>query len=339
MDSKSKSAAAKTDAKGVSHHRASRKEAPRPLSGDPKKISTARKTNETRPNKPPRATNGHLVQQKTRMATSTSWVRGGSSLSFADVVRKKNEAEVVNLHVEQADPSVSETETVEHDVVAATHDHDLQKPVVGYSPSNENEEVTYSATLQPQHEAPIVPTAVPACQDDDVDEVRSIKYYVLEIDRILEESVLLPSHATAIAAEYVGFCTFSGQVGKPPTAPALSQVQSQFYRPEPTAARSFSGMGGASDMNRGQHWISQSSHSADYAGPNWSLQERGQRGFHQTLQYNSYAAPLQQQPAQRNFVTQTVNRILQNDLPDVPLRQIRDAGAFSRHTGNGGGVW
>lgn len=329
MDHKGKGATGKGDAKGNSRQRPPRNEDQKPQKNDVRKVSVGRKTADTR-HKSRRVTHGTPVQQKTIVTTTTNWVRGGSSLSFADVVRKHADSAAFDSHVKGADEKIVENVPVERDVVDVVHEV-MDKNVGVYPLSNENEDITYSVG---QQDAAVVQAAIPASQEE-VDEVPPIKYYVLEIDRILEESVMLPPHATAIAAEYVGFCTFSGQPGKPPAAPLLQQ---QFYRPEAATMRPFPGMGGTTDMARGQHWAPQSGHSVDYANTNWSLQERSQRGFHQGLQYNSYAPPVQQS-SQRGFISSSVNRILQNDISDPSLRQLRDVGTFSRHSGNSGGVW
>lgn len=329
MDYKGKGTGGKYDPKGVSRQRPPRNEDQKMQKDDGKKVSVGRRAPETR-HKPRRVTNSLPVQQKTVVTTTTNWVRGGSSLSFADVVRKNTDSAAFVSHVKRADEKIVEDEPMGHDVVDMMHEV-IDKKVGGYPLSNENDEITYSSGHQ---DSAVVQPSISTSQEE-VDEVPPIKYYVLEIDRILEESVMLPPHATAIAADYVGFCTFSGQVGKPPAAPPIQQ---QFYRPDAATMRSFPGMGGTSDMGRSQHWAPQSGHSVDYANTNWSLQERGQRGFHQGLQYNSYAPPVQQS-SQRTFIPSTVNRMLQNEISDASLRQLRDVGAFSRHSGNSGGVW
>ncbi|RNF11565.1 nucleic acid binding protein Tc38 [Trypanosoma conorhini] len=342
MNSKSRVGGTKGDTKGVSRQRPPKEEKRNASSGEAaKKASVGRKADETHV-KRAQSANVPSVQQKVQVTTATSWVKGSSSLSFADVVRKKTEAAVVTVLPEQLHEEVAESVHEETDAVEVTPD--VQEDPVHVPPEQtehtEKEDIAY-ATMQ--QDAAIVEAVIPPPPEEEVEEVPSVKYYVLEIDRIVEESVNLPPRTMTTATEYMGVYTFSGQAGKPPTPPATTQLQQQFYRPEATAARTFAGMGGTADLSRGQHWGPQPGHAVDYTNANWSLPDRGQRVFHQGMQYSSYAPPppvqQQQQQPQRNFMPQTVNRILQNDAADAPLRHIRDPGAFNRQSGNGGGVW
>ncbi|ORC92526.1 TC38 protein [Trypanosoma theileri] len=333
MNSKGKGATTKVDYKGTSRPRPPRDENQKPpLSDNKKKVPVGRKTAEVQSQRTP-AANGPLVQQKTQAVTTTSWVKGGSSLSFADIVRKKAENVVPTPPVEHSEEPA--TVHVEEEVVVDVTQEVQEEEPINVQPLNgENEDdIPYDAMQQDS----AIEAAIPAPQVKVLEDVPAIKYYVLEIDRIMEESVLLPSRATTIADEHSGTYIFSGQSGKPPTPP-VAQVQQQFYRPETTTVRPFAGMGTISDINRGSHWNAQPGHSVDYSNVNWALQDRSQRPFHQPMQYNSYPAPVQQQ-TQRNFIPPPVNRTRQNEVSDASLRAFRDAGAFNRHPGNGGGVW
>ncbi|KAH9589229.1 hypothetical protein LSM04_004587 [Trypanosoma melophagium] len=331
MNSKGKGATTKDDYKGASRPRPPRDENQKPPLGDhKKKVPVGRTTAEIQP-KRTLAANGPLVQQKPRAATTTSWVKGGSSLSFADIVRKKAENVVPTPPVEQTEePAVVQ---VEEAVVEVSQEVQEEEPINVHPLNSENEDISYDAMQQDS----AIADAIPAPPVKVIEDVPAIKYYVLEIDRIMEDSVLLPPRATTIADEHAGAYVFSGQSGKPPTPP-VAQVQQQFYRPETTTVRPFAGMGAIPDINRASHWNAQPAHSVDYSNVNWALQDRGQRTFHQSLQYNSYPAPVQPQ-AQRNFIPPPVNRTRQNEVPETSLRAFRDAAAFNRHPGNGGGVW
>ncbi|KEG10212.1 hypothetical protein DQ04_04041040 [Trypanosoma grayi] len=334
MSSRNKSATLKGNAKGVSRQRPSKDEDHKSPLGDPKKKPyVGGKTMEVRPKQAP-VSNGPSVQQKTQV-TTTSWVKGGSSLSFVDVVRKRAEnAAVATSPPEPVEDAV--TVHMEEEVVDMMPDVHEEEHINVQTLNTEAEDITYDAM---QHDAAIVQAVMPAPPEEELEETPAVVYYVLEIDRIVEESILLPPRATAIGVENDGVYTFSGQAGKPPTP-----VQQQFYRPETTAPRTFGAVGGTSDINRNSHWGQQPGHSAEYAGLSWALQDRNQRSFHQGMQYNSYAPPVQQQQQQqqqqqRNFIPQVVNRMRQNDMPEASLRALRDPGAFNRHPGNGGGVW
>ncbi|KAF8282424.1 TC38 [Trypanosoma cruzi] len=337
MNFKNRVSETKGEVKGPSRQRPLKENKRKFAAGDAiKKASVGRRADETHP-KRVQAANGPSQQQKVQVATTTSWVKGGSSLSFADVVRRKTENVVMNIQPEESHEDIAEVVHVENDAVDLMHD--IQEDSINvHNMNNESEDIAYPTI---QQDTAIVQAVIPPIPEEELMEVPSIKYYVLEIDRIVEESVNLPPRTMATAADYMGVYTFSGQAGKPPTPPTATQLQQQFYRPETTTARPFGGMSGTSEISRGQHWGSQPGHTVDYTNANWSLQERGQRMFHQGMQYSSYAPPppVQQQQPQRNFMPQTVNRMLQSDSADAPLRHLRESGTFNRHPGNGGGVW
>ncbi|RNE99271.1 nucleic acid binding protein Tc38 [Trypanosoma rangeli] len=337
MNSKSRVGVSKGDKKGVSRQRPPKEERQNASSGDAaRKSSVGRRPEQAHP-KRAQAASGPSVQQKMQVTTVTSWVKGGSSLSFADVVRKKTDTAAMNMQLENSYEEAAEVVCGES--VAVELAHDIQEDPINVPPeSNENEDIAY---VTMQQDAAIVQAIIPSPPEEEVEEMPTVNYYVLDIDRIVEESVNLPPRTMATATEYMGVYTFSGQAGKPPTPPATTQLQQQFYRPESAAARAFAGMGGTTDLTRGQHWGPQPGHAVDYTNANWSLPDRAPRVFHQGMQYSSYAPPpsMQQQQAQRNFIPQAVNRILQNDSADPSLRHIRDPGTFNRQPGNGGDVW
>ncbi|KAH8611825.1 hypothetical protein ERJ75_000949500 [Trypanosoma vivax] len=269
------------------------------------------------------------VKQKAKVVATTSWSKDGSSPSFADVARKMNDFKVLAARPEEL-INAGEILPVDTDNVDVTCDMGDEVGDEMGTLINDNEEAAYIAM---QRDAPIMQAVLSGAQEEEIQEPPPIKYYVLEIDRIVEEPTVLPLRVTAVAAEQVGTYTFSGQPGNPPTPPA-PQLQKAFYHSE--ATRSFPMMGCGSEIGRSSHWNAQSSHPVDLQTLGWRLQDNP-RSFHPGMQYGSYAPPGQPQ-TQRAFGTQQV-RMRQNEVTENPLRAFRDHGPFGRSTGNGSNVW
>nr|CCC94475.1 conserved hypothetical protein [Trypanosoma congolense IL3000] len=276
---------------------------------------------------------GVSVQQKTHVTNSCSWTKGGSSPSFLDVVRGKGE---VAACVTDPEPflTAGDVIAVADDIVDSPPEVQDEGPI-SVDPSNDEEPACI-----PMQEHPAVMQVPIQEQEEEIEPAPQVKYYVLEIDRIFEEPVVLPSHVTANAPEHVVLFHFSGQPGEAPTHSGVpaAQSQPQFYRPEAAATRPFPAVAGVPDVSRSAQWNSQSTHHVDLSSMTWRLQENNPRPFHQGMQYNSYAPPMQQ-PQPRSFISPTVSRMRQHELSEHSLRSLRESGPFNRHPGNNGGVW
>ncbi|CBH16683.1 hypothetical protein, conserved [Trypanosoma brucei gambiense DAL972] len=342
MNARGKGRPVKADEKDGTRSRPNKEEKQnQPLNEARKRAPVGNKGGDSRPTDPP-STKGPLVQQKVRVPPSNAWARGGSSPSFLEIARGKNEVVVALPAPEpESEPEPEpvtflnggDTIAVTEDAVDSPAEVQDEVPITMEPPSN-NEEPPYIAI---QEEIPVVDVPIEP-QEEEMEQAPPVKYYVLEIDRIFEEQTVLPPRVTAVASENLCTFTFSGQPGEQPPQLGLPTTQSQhFYRAEPSAAaRIFPNPVAVSDITRNTHWNPQPNHGVDLSSMGWRPLESSTRPFHQGMQYNSYGPP--SQLPQRNFGP-TMSRVRQPDLGEHPLRSLRDSTTINRQLGNGEGVW